>query len=35
MEIDVSYYLIRMLKWMGLVYDVRMAPMAKLSAGPA
>ena len=34
-EIDVSYYLIRMLKWVGLVYHVRMAPMAKLSAGPA
>jgi stearoyl-CoA desaturase (Delta-9 desaturase) len=27
-EIDVSYYLIRMLEWLGLVHDVRKAPLA-------
>jgi stearoyl-CoA desaturase (delta-9 desaturase) len=34
-EIDVSYYLIRLLACVRLVYDVRMAPKAKLRAEPA
>jgi stearoyl-CoA desaturase (delta-9 desaturase) len=29
-EIDVSYYLIRLLGWTGLVWDIRRAPRAKV-----
>ena len=34
-EIDVSYYLIRLLACLGLVWDVRRPPRAKLLAVPA
>src|SRR5207249_4812738 len=33
-EIDVSYYLIRLLAWVGLVWDVRRPPPGRRKSGP-